>query len=330
MKRKVSRKEVNKQVLKEYKVSKNIRLIDFLFETFPDKSRNNIKSLLSRKLVLIDGAPISQFDFELVKGDIVQISPVSVAKTKQQASKIKIIFEDDDLLVINKPAGLLSIATDKEKTTTAYRLCTDYIRSKDSHARIFVTHRLDKETSGVLLFSKNEKIRNSLQDKWNEIVLEREYIALCEGVFEKKQDRIISWLLETSTNLMYSSHKKGDGQKAITNYKVINENNEYSLLQVNIDSGRKNQIRVHMKDLGHNIVGDDKYGSLKDPIGRLGLHARKLVLKDPRNDKILTFTATGEDALKRVFEPGFVPVKSKKVIEEEKKAKAKLKNKRKK
>ena len=153
-----SKRIVDQKELKKYEVKSNQRLIDFLIETFPNKSRNNIKTLLSRKLVLVDGAPVSQFDFEVVSGDIIQISPVSVTSTKQKSSKLKILYEDDNYLVINKPAGLLSVASDKEKTITAYRLCMDYVRSKDVHNRIFVTHRIDKETSGVLLFTKNEKL----------------------------------------------------------------------------------------------------------------------------------------------------------------------------
>ncbi len=254
-----SKRIVDQKELKKYEVKSNQRLIDFLIETFPNKSRNNIKTLLSRKLVLVDGAPVSQFDFEVVSGDIIQISPVSVTSTKQKSSKLKILYEDDNYLVINKPAGLLSVASDKEKTITAYRLCMDYVRSKDVHNRIFVTHRIDKETSGVLLFTKNEKLRNILQDNWNDLVVDREYIALIEGNLDKDEGTIVSWLRESSTNLMYSASKKGDGQKAVTKYKVIQKNEKYSLVDVHIETGRKNQIRVHFKEKGHPIVGDEKY-----------------------------------------------------------------------
>ncbi len=320
--RTISKRSVNQQVLKEYPVERNQRLIDFLIDTFPQKSRNNIKSLLSRKLVLVDGAPVSQFDFELVKGDIVQISPVSVSKTRQQASRLKILFENEDYIAISKPAGLLSVATDKEKTITAYRLVMDYVRSVDPHGRIFVTHRIDKETSGVLMFTKNESLRNSLQDRWNELVEERQYTALVEGTMEKEEDTIISYLRETSTNLVYSAHKKGDGQRAVTHYKVKKSNGKYSLLDVHIDSGRKNQIRVHMKECGHPVVGDDKYLSTCDPLKRLGLHARKLVLKDPRNGERMSFVAPDPDFLK-VFRPDFKEPKQreKKEIRNERKKK---------
>lgn len=314
---KISKRIVNEQVLKEYKVSSTIGLMDFLLVTFKDKSRNNIKSLLKRRLILVNGAPISQFDFELVKGDIVQISPVSVNKTKQMASKLKILYEDEELLVIDKPSGLLSVASDKEKTITAYRLCSDYMHAKDPHSRIFVTHRIDKETSGVLLFCKNENLRNLLQDNWNDLVKTRQYVALVQGNFDKKEGEIVSWLRESDTNMMYSSRKKGDGQKAITKYKVINDNFKYSLLDVHIDTGRKNQIRVHMQDIKHPIVGDDKYGSDFDPLKRLGLHAKKLVIVHPLTGKTLSFVAPTPKEFTKVFANNFVePSPRKEVIKQ--------------
>ena len=322
---KKSKRVVNQQELKKYIVKNNCRLIDFLFEIFPSKSRNNIKMLLSKKLVLVDGAPISQFDFEVVKGDVIQISPVSVSKTKQKASKLKILYEDENYLVINKPAGLLSIATDKEKTITAYRLCMDYVRSQDIHSRIFVTHRIDKETSGVLMFTKNEKLRNILQDNWNDLVVDREYIALIEGKMEKEEGTIVSWLRESDTNLMYSARKKGDGQKAITKYKTIMSNDKYSLMDVHIETGRKNQIRVHFKEANHPIVGDEKYLSTCSPIARLGLHAKKLVIKNPLNDEIMTFVANEDPIFKKVFEPNFKEAKPKSIKKEEIKNKKKKK-----
>ena len=322
---KKSKRVVNQQELKKYIVKNNCRLIDFLFEIFPSKSRNNIKMLLSKKLVLVDGAPISQFDFEVVSGDVIQISPVSVTSTKQKSSKLKILYEDDNYLVINKPAGLLSVASDKEKTITAYRLCMDYVRSKDIHSRIFVTHRIDKETSGVLMFTKNEKLRNILQDNWNDLVVDREYIALIEGKMEKEEGTIISWLRESDTNLMYSARKKGDGQKAITKYKTIMSNDKYSLMDVHIETGRKNQIRVHFKEANHPIVGDEKYLSTCSPIARLGLHAKKLVIKNPLNDEVMTFVANEDPIFKKVFEPNFKEAKPKPIKKEEIKIKKKKK-----
>jgi 23S rRNA pseudouridine1911/1915/1917 synthase len=276
--------------LPKYKVHENIGLLDFLLKTLKGKSRNNIKSLLSNHEVLVDGAPISQFDFMLARGDEVSISPTPVRKVVKEKSKLDILFEDDDFIAINKPSGLLSIASDKESGLTAYRLMTDHVRLKDKHNRIYVVHRIDKDTSGVLIACKNEALRDALQDQWNDIVTDRGYYALVEGQLEQKEGTIKSWLRKAEeTNLMYSSRKPGDGKLSITHYKVIKENENYSLLDVHIDSGRKNQIRVHMKDLGHKIIGDTSYGSEVDPLHRLGLHAYCLEFTNPLNNKKMKF-----------------------------------------
>lgn len=286
--KKPTKRQILQTKLIEYKVNNDDTLLNFLLKTLTNKSRNNIKSLLSHHQILVDGNPTSQFDFALVKGDIVQVSPEPIKKSNNKSS-LKIIYEDDEFLAIDKPSGLLSVATDKEKTVTAYRLATNYVQQKDKKARLYVLHRIDKDTSGVLVFAKNDELRNALQNDWNLLVKKREYIALCEGKMEKDEGDITSWLLETKTNLMYSSSHKGDGQKAITHYKVMQKNDEYSLLRVLIDTGRKNQIRVHLKDINHMIVGDEKYHSNLDPIKRLGLHAKELVLIHPFTNKKITF-----------------------------------------
>lgn len=298
MKKKVnafSKKEVkirpNEKFFKEYKVPSKCLLLDFLLQTLTSKSRNNIKQLLKNHQILVNGAPISQFDFELIAKDIVSISPYPVKKNGKRISKLPILYEDDELLVINKPSGLLSIADDKDKEHTAYRYMMDYVREENPKNRIFVVHRIDKETSGVMIFTKSSELKDALQDKWNQLVKLREYIAICEGHFESKEGTRISNLLQAKTNLMYSTKNPKEGLKAITHYWVMEEILDYSLLRVHIDTGRKNQIRVHMKDLGHNVVGDDKYGSTLDPIKRLGLHARILEFNHPNKDKHFKFIA---------------------------------------
>ena len=155
----------------------------------------------------------------------------------------------------------------------------DYVKKDNPRNRVYVTHRIDKETSGVLLFAKSESLRDALQDNWNDIVTKRGYYALVEGKMEKSEDTIVNYLLETSTNIMYASNDKKHGKKAITHYKVIKTNSKFSLLDVNIDSGRKNQIRVALSNINHPIVGDDKYGNKVSPIKRLGLHAYELDIK---------------------------------------------------
>ncbi len=279
----------NYQNLKQFKVKKECELLEFLLETFSNQSRNSVKSLLSSHRVSVDGAPTSQFNFKLYPEDTVIISNAPIRRKTR--SNLPIIYEDDEIIVINKPSGLLSIASDNEKNSTAYRMLSDYVQQKDKHNRIFVVHRLDEDTSGVLMVAKNVKIQQALQNNWNDIVKKRGYYAIVDGVMEKKSDTIKSYLKKNSQNLMYSSKKAGDGQLAITHYKVIKGNDKYTLLDVNIDTGRKNQIRVHLGERGHHIIGDDKYGEPANPIKRLGLHAYELDLIHPFTGKLMKFTS---------------------------------------
>lgn len=274
---------------KEYIVKEDSELLLFLLNNIKGQSRNAIKGMLSHRLVAVNGSPITQFDFALFKGDTVLISKAPLKKTNQ--IKLDIIHEDDEIIVINKPTKLLTIASDKEKGRTAYRLVTDYVQMKNPRNRVFVVHRIDEDTSGVLMFAKNPKVQSLYQDKWNDLVLLRGYYAITDGVMKEKQKTITSYLKSNSLNLMYSCDDKVHGKKAITHYKVIDENENYSLLDVNIDSGRKNQIRVHLGDLGHHIIGDDKYGNPSNPIKRLGLHAYCLKIRHPETKKIMTFKA---------------------------------------
>lgn len=284
---------------KEYKVTKKIELLSFLLETFSSQSRNSIKSLLTSRRVSVDGAPITQYNFMLFPDDTVIISSSPIKKKTR--SKLPIIYEDEEMIIINKPSGLLSIASDKEKSSTAYRMLLDYVQQKDKHNRIFVVHRLDEDTSGILMVVKNERLQKALQDNWNDLVKKRGYFAIVEGKLKDKEGTITSYLKKNAQNMMYSSKKKGDGQFAITHYKVIKENDEYSLLDVNIDTGRKNQIRVHLGEKGHHVIGDDKYGNPANPINRLGLHAYELTLIHPFTKKKLTFKSPMPDEFKSLF-----------------------------
>jgi len=273
----------NENTSKDYVVRSNCFLLDFLLTALKGQSRNNVKNLLTRKHILVNGSVVSQYNYELSNKDIVSIckNPCLNAPIRHNKKSVSldIIYEDENIIVINKEAGLLSIASDNEKVDTAYRLVLDYVRRNNPRNRVFVTHRIDKETSGVLMFAKNEKLRDELQDNWNEIVTKRGYYALVEGKVSKSEDTIVNYLLETSTNVMYASNDKKHGKKAITHYKLIRSNSKYSLLDVNIDSGRKNQIRVALSNINHPLVGDEKYGNKFSPIKRLGLHAYELDIK---------------------------------------------------
>ena len=286
-KRQVHQGKVNPNSIKEFKVHDECELLEFLFAKFPKLSRNAVKSILSGHYVSVNGAPVSQYNLKLSKDDVVIVSKQRISKKNRQ--DLPIIFENEELIVINKPSGLLTIPSDNEKGRTAYRMVNDYIQQKDKHSRIFVVHRLDEDTSGVLMFAKNAKIKDILQKEWNDIVLERGYYAVVEGTMPKKEDTLINFLRENSLNLMYVSNDKINGKKCVTKYKVMKSNKLYSLLDVDIETGRKNQIRVQLGHIGHHVIGDDKYGEPSDPLKRLGLHAYKLKFVHPITKKIIEF-----------------------------------------
>jgi RluA family pseudouridine synthase len=191
--------------------------------------------------------------------------------------KIKIIYEDKFIIVVDKPAHLLTIATEKEKDQTMYHKVLMYEKKKNKNNRIYIVHRLDKDTSGLLLFAKDEKTKEYFQNNWTNVI--RKYVAVVEGKVEKKEDTIKSYIKEEKNFISHSSNK--DGKLAITNYKLLNTSKSYSLLEIDIKTGRKNQIRVHMKEMNHPIIGDKKYGSKTNPLKRLGLHANILEFIHP-------------------------------------------------
>lgn len=205
--------------------------------------------------------------------------------------KLDIIYEDKDIIVVNKEHHLLTISNEKEKEHTLYHEVSDYLKKKNPKNKVFIIHRLDKDTSGVILFAKNQNIKRLYQDNWNNLVKKRGYIAIVEGVVKEKKGTIKSYLVENSTQLVYTTKDTKLGKLAITNYEVIQNNKEYSLVNIEIITGRKNQIRVHMKEFGHPIIGDKKYDSRKNPIRRLGLHANILIIENPITKKDMEFNA---------------------------------------
>jgi len=269
-------------------VTEATELMPFLIASLPRQSRNNIKSLLTRGQVSVDGQIVRQYNHLLQPGQevIVDRSPVW---GKVVAQGLKILYEDSSLLVVDKPAGLLTIATDSEKENTAYHHLMDYVREKNPDNRIFIVHRLDRDTSGVIVFAKQEEVKRRFQEHWKEQIAERAYIAVVEGTVSKGEDTVRSWLLETKTKQIYSSSKPGDGLEAVTHYKVLQTSSQFSLLEIHLATGRKNQIRVHMHDIGHPIVGDKKYGSAINPLRRLALHARVLAFEHPVSGQPMRF-----------------------------------------
>ena len=282
-----------------YTVAESTTLLPFLLTAVKGKSRNNIKSLLSRKLVTIDGKPTSQFDTPLAPGQVVTI--LSVPAPRQDALPFPLLYEDEHIIVVNKPAKLLSVANEKEKNRTAYHMVTDYVKNQHIDNRIFVIHRLDRDTSGVLMFAKDAQTKELFQSRWNEIVTRRGYQAVVEGIPRRASDTIKSHLVETKTHLIFSGDPGRNAQEAITNYKMVKAGNGYALLDISIDTGRKNQIRVHMSEMGNPIAGDKQYGAGTNPIGRLCLHANELSFIHPITGKPTTFIAKTPRDFNRVF-----------------------------
>lgn len=202
-------------------------------------------------------------------------------------NKLDIIYQDKYIIAVNKPSGLLTVSNYKEKENTLFHQVYVYEKQKHKNNKIFIVHRLDKDTSGVILFAKSVSVKKILQDNWDKMAKKREYVAVVCGNVKKDKDTIKSWIKEDKNFVSYSSNKKGDGKEAITHYEKIKSNSKYSLLKINISTGRKNQIRVHMNDISHPIIGDKKYKSLYNPIKRLGLHATILEIIHPITKEII-------------------------------------------
>ena len=300
-----------------YKVQRSDTLMEFLLRKC-NTSRNNVKSLLVRKQVLVNGSVVTQYDFPLAKDDEVKLAKKSMKEgatankpTERKAARprvsLKVIYEDDDFIAIDKPAGLLSVESDKEKEC-AYAYLLQAMQEENKNARPFLLHRIDKETSGVLVFAKNIKIHSMLKMHWNELVQTREYVAVVDGILEEKSGTITNYLKENVNNVVYATNDP-TGQKAITHYEVTREHAHglYSLLRVKIDTGRKNQIRVHLRDLDHPIIGDDKYGKkqdgtfVKSPIERLGLHASRLEFIHPVTKEVIAIHAGMPTSFRNLF-----------------------------
>ena len=226
-------------------------------------------------------------------------------------TELDIIYEDQWIIVVDKPSGLLSISTGREGEITAYSIMRKYMegahpRSRDRRIhndwqRLFIVHRLDKDTSGVLIFAKDAHTKEILQTHWNEIVLERQYIAIVEGRPSKDEGRIQTFLFQDPISYkIWSSSRDNGGKIAITDYHLLKSNNNYSMVEFQLQTGRKNQIRVHCQDLGCPIAGDKKYGAKTNPIGRLALHARCICLVHPYKNEEFEFISKLPNIFKRI------------------------------
>ncbi|MDQ6419594.1 RluA family pseudouridine synthase [Paenibacillus sp. LHD-117] len=287
-KNKPKQSKASRPNISQYTVKEPTELLLFLLHKQAKLGRNSVKAILARGQVSVNDKVVKEYNYPLQPGQTVIIRKDRVVEEAPLIG-LTILHEDEDIIVIQKNAGLLSIASAQETEMTAYRQLMSHVRAKDPGSRVFVVHRLDRDTSGIMMFAKSEKVQQLLQNDWQDAVKERTYVALVEGKVKKPEGTISSWLRESSTLKMYSSQRPNDGQHAVTHYKTIQSSSSFTLLEVQLETGRKNQIRVHMEDIGHPIVGDKKYGSKSKALNRLGLHARVLAFVHPSTGQPMRF-----------------------------------------
>ena len=271
-----------------FEVADQSILMDFLCRVMPDRKRSSIKQLLKFGSVMVNGNVTSQFNVPLNQGDTVKVN-LTRAFPVFYNRRVKIVYEDDDIIVIEKGYGLLSMGNEKIKDGTAYSILKDYLKEKDPRNKIFIIHRLDRDTSGLMMFAKTIEAKEAMQHNWNNMVLERTYLAVVEGKVEEECGTVKSYLAENSQMEVYSTDDPEKGQLAVTRWKKLASGNGYTLMEVSLDTGRKNQIRVHMKDIEHPIAGDRKYGAKSSPIHRLALHAQTLRFVHPVTRRDMRF-----------------------------------------
>jgi 23S rRNA pseudouridine1911/1915/1917 synthase len=273
-------------------------LLDALTLLFPDSSKTTLRQMLQSGRVRVNGEIEKNARRELDAGDAIDIAQKSVQIALPPG--IAILHEDEDVIVVLKSNGLLTVATERERETTVQAHLNDYLKQKGEE-RIHVVHRLDRETSGVLVFAKNFETREGLKGQFAAHTTDRVYLAIIEGSMTPPQGTIRSNLRERRDLRMESVKSHPDAKPAVTHYRTIETKRGYSMLEITLETGRKNQIRTHLSEAGHPVIGDRLYGSTVNPIGRLGLHAKLLGFDHPRSGKRLVFTAPMPAAFKKLF-----------------------------
>lgn len=265
------------------------KLMEFVASSLPDIKRTRIKQMLAHNQIAVNGQPVRAFDHELQQGDRVMVNFVREFKVFRHR-RLRIVYEDEHIIVIEKGYGLLSIGTDSKSDGTAYSILKDYVKWHNPTNKIFVVHRLDRDTSGLMMFAKSIEAKEKMQHNWNNMVLNRKYLAVVEGTPDPESDTIRSYLAENSRYEVYSTDNPEEGKLAVTRYTTLKAGRNFSLLEVELDTGRKNQIRVHLSGIGHPISGDRKYGASPSPIHRLALHAATLRFVHPVTRQEMNFS----------------------------------------
>ena len=275
-------------------------LMEFMLKQMSGISKNRVKNLLTGHAVTVDRKLITQYNYMLNVGEMVRISRHK-RSTELINKYIKIIYEDKDIIVIEKQPGILSMASTPNQFCVK-TILDEYFRKRHFKCTAHVVHRLDRETSGLMIYAKSIEMEQILEHDWHDIVYDRRYVAVLCGQMEQEGGTIHSWLKDNKAFITYSSPTDNGGKEAITHYHLLQKNKDYSLVEMRLETGRKNQIRVHMKDLGFPVAGDTKYGNGRNPIGRLALHAYRLNFYHPRTGEPLTFETPFPTSFKKLFE----------------------------
>ena len=296
-----------------FRVEAVCELMPFLLAKLGGMTRTSVKQLLSQRRVTVNAGIQTRHDTPLKAGDLVQVLQ-GRGNVELRHPKLRIIYEDDALIIVEKKNGLLTVPYNpKSSEMTAYSILKEYVKKQSKQNTVHVVHRLDRETSGVLVFAKSPELQEYMRTYWRQLVTKRTYVALVEGQFEQKEGTITTWLTEDPhTGMVYSSPKDDGGQKSVTHYKVIKstilgEDDQalpVSLIELNLETGRTNQIRVHMQSINHPVIGDRKYGHGNEysPVDRLCLHAKVLEFIHPMTEKKVRFEAAAPKEMTRIFQ----------------------------
>ncbi len=278
-----------------YSVKEPAELMQFLMTKVSGISRTRAKELLSQRMVYVDKEIVTQYNHQLKPGQLVQISKNRHVHTLR-SRWVRLVYEDAFIIVVEKKEGILTNALPGDRRENVKAILDEYVKRQSKGFSVHTVHRLDKGTSGILLFAKRRDIQKTFTDNWKDIVTDRRYIAVVQGEMEKDSGTVTSWLTDNKMFVTYSSVIDNGGKYAVTNYRTLKRKNGYSLVELKLETGRKNQIRVHMQDLHHPIVGDYKYGSTvedyaerSNPVGRICLHAFRLAFHHPITGEFLKF-----------------------------------------
>jgi thiamine biosynthesis lipoprotein len=274
-------------------------LLPFLLKLLGGQSKTSVKALLKHGQILLNGKPATHFNTPLKAGDEIFVSREK-APAGLNHPQLKIVWEDDDIIVVDKREGLLSVSDSPAQERTAWFLLNEYVKKIDGRNKIFILHRLDRGTSGLMMFAKNRQAQETLRNNWQEAITQRQYIAVVEGIPEKKEDTLVAYLAENSRYKVYCTDPQ-HGKEALLHYSVLKSNSQYSLVELNLKTGRKNQIRAQMEHIGHPVAGDPKYGARTNPCGRLMLHARSLCFMHPATGKEMRFESPLPGQIRHFF-----------------------------